>query len=152
MIVLAGLLLAAPIEAQHGVSTRAIVAHIEAVEVPLVWEEHPGIGQRRLLGIKDDPHVLIELVGPPDNLHGMSVSFERGAIENHEAFLSGGVLLRAAFPEWDGFVDWYDEALRSRESSVELRRCGIQVDLLKARAVKRWSLHIWGVSTSPCTG
>ena len=104
---------------------------------PLEWSEHPGIGQERYLGTRDDPYIVIELTGPAEGPYAIMVHHRETdghPIEDEQAYALRATALRIAFPDSpEIYFDWLNNVTSDSDLSHEFRRDNLQIILRKRR-------------------
>ena len=115
-----------------GVPRGPILLLLEEVEVSLDWEESPLMGDEdRLMGTQDDPFVIAEFIGRPDDLRKINVSFipYPEPLKNVTALFVVSAVMRTVFPEWEDSVEWFGDAMASGEEERTISRRGVSVTL-----------------------
>ena len=139
--------IALPVAAQPslGVSRDDIVDRLTSAEIEFEWRDSPlNTGERRFLGTRSDPLVVMELRGPPENLSRIVVMFSPGAnvAQTMSGVLSAILALQVVFPEWAEAVQWFgDQAERPGDEYTTTRR-GIEVTVFPGRGEQSTMLVI----------
>ena len=135
------LLLTVPsLEAQGLDVTRDEVAlMLLTADVSPEWEVSSFAGERREVGARYNPFVMVELMGPESDLREINMFLDRGAIITTLASVTA---LRTVFPDWmEGSARWFLDTLESEEAERSIQRRGIEV-ILQNRDSERGVLII----------
>lgn len=111
------------------VSRKDIQARLDQLELGLTYEETEPLmdGRERMFAELDDPMVLVEMIGSPDNLESVTVATFPS--DDPDSNTLSGIIIAVVLAEvtseagTEALLDWYTEAVRS-EADTQSRVYG----------------------------